>query len=139
MTTNLHSTPRIWIGCLAAYNGGDLHGRWVDADDAEEIEQARAEIIRTSPAWKHGGFPEEHAIMDYDGFGSLSHTLGEWPDLEILAIIGRAIREHGHTFIAYIETYKPDLDKHVTINDAGSGDWTSERDYAEHLIARFGS
>ncbi len=24
--------PQVWIGCLAAYNNGELHGDWVDAD-----------------------------------------------------------------------------------------------------------
>lgn len=24
--------PRIYVACLAAYNNGHLHGRWIDAD-----------------------------------------------------------------------------------------------------------
>ena len=24
-------TPRIYVACLAAYNNGRLHGRWIDA------------------------------------------------------------------------------------------------------------
>ena len=30
------STPRIYVACLAAYNNGRLHGRWIDADQSVE-------------------------------------------------------------------------------------------------------
>jgi hypothetical protein len=29
-------TPRVWVGCLACYNAGDLIGAWVDAIDGPE-------------------------------------------------------------------------------------------------------
>ncbi|WP_414122793.1 antirestriction protein ArdA [Corynebacterium nuruki] len=30
-------TPRVWIGCLACYNEGELVGRWYDATAAEDV------------------------------------------------------------------------------------------------------
>jgi antirestriction protein len=136
MTTQASRTPKVWIGCLSAYNGGDLHGRWVDADDADELERARAEVIRTSPAWRRGEAAEEHAVMDYDGFGSLDSALGEWPDFETVAAIARAIEKHGPVFLAYAEACEPDLNEDVAsgFEDSYRGEWDSERDYAEHEI-----
>jgi hypothetical protein len=40
---------RIYVACLASYNNGVLHGRWVDADqDADDIRSEIAEILRES-------------------------------------------------------------------------------------------
>ena len=30
-------TPQVWIGCLNCYNNGRLVGKWIDANDAEDI------------------------------------------------------------------------------------------------------
>jgi antirestriction protein len=140
MSTQTSTTPRIWIGCLAAYNNGDLHGRWVDADDADKIERVRDEVLQTSPVCTHGGHAEEYAVMDYDGFGSLSTTLGEWPDFEILAAIAQEIEKHGPAFTAYIEACEPTLDKDLAngFEDAYRGEWDNEQDYAEHEITELG-
>jgi antirestriction protein len=134
------TTPSVWIGCLSAYNGGDLHGQWVEAGDVDELERVRAEVIRTSPAWKRGESAEEHAVMDYDRFGGLPSRLGEWPQFETLAAIAQAIEQHGDAFIAYIETCEPTLDTDIAggFQNAYRGEWNSERDYAEHEISEIG-
>lgn len=39
--------PKIYVACLAAYNNGILHGRWIDADqDADEIRAGIAEMLK---------------------------------------------------------------------------------------------
>lgn len=67
---------RAWIGCLASYNSGNLHGEWVDLSEfngAEELEEAASKILRNSPADE----PEEWIVFDWeDGFGLLQ-DLGE--------------------------------------------------------------
>lgn len=40
--------PRIYVACLASYNNGVLHGRWIDLDDREEVEAEIAEMLRES-------------------------------------------------------------------------------------------
>jgi hypothetical protein len=37
-----NETPRIYVACLAAYNNGKLHGRWIDA--AQGIDLIWAEV-----------------------------------------------------------------------------------------------
>jgi len=47
---NATETPRIYVACLAAYNSGRLHGRWIDAaQDAEDIKAQIAEMLKESP------------------------------------------------------------------------------------------
>ena len=56
--------PRIYVACLAAYNNGCLHGRWIEATTPDEIwEQVRA-MLADSPEPD----AEEWAIHDHDGF-----------------------------------------------------------------------
>lgn len=58
---NATDTPRVYIACLAAYNSGKLHGRWIDADqDADDIRREVAEMLKASPEPN----AEEWAIHD---------------------------------------------------------------------------
>jgi hypothetical protein len=38
-------TPKIYVACLAAYNSGYLHGKWLDALDEDEINKDIYEIL----------------------------------------------------------------------------------------------
>ena len=41
---------RIYVACLAAYNNGILHGRWIDAEqDAWEIYDEVQDMLKASP------------------------------------------------------------------------------------------
>ncbi len=63
--------PRIYVACLAAYNNGHLHGRWIDAaQDAEDIQSEISEMLSASPIPN----AEEWAIH---GATSKSHLLSE--------------------------------------------------------------
>ncbi|MEA9660691.1 antirestriction protein ArdA [Xanthomonas campestris] len=44
------STPRIYVACLASYNNGVLHGRWIELDgaDLDEVRGEIAEMLRES-------------------------------------------------------------------------------------------
>ncbi|MBS7457712.1 antirestriction protein ArdA [Coralloluteibacterium stylophorae] len=43
--------PRIYVACLASYNNGRLHGRWIDLDgqDANDVRDEIAAMLRESP------------------------------------------------------------------------------------------
>jgi antirestriction protein len=44
------TTPRIYVACLAAYNNGELHGEWIDADQsADAIRKEINKMLATSP------------------------------------------------------------------------------------------
>ena len=131
MQSTTETTPRVWIGDLAAYNAGHLHGEWVDATDAEELHEAGRRIIASSPA----DFPEELFIADHEGFGDL---IGEYTPLDTVAEIGAALEEHGDGLRYYAENigeryFAEDVDAAVEGYEealCGSG-YDSLRDYAE--------
>ena len=125
MTT---TTPKVWIGCLAAYNAGCLHGEWVDATDADELEEAKDRILASSPE----PMAEEWFIADTDGFG---HGLvGEYSPFEEVAKIGAAIEEHDGAFLAYAEVCD-DVDTAIdTFEEAYRGQWDSEQAYIYQYV-----
>jgi antirestriction protein len=120
------TAPRIYVACLAAYNNGRLHGRWIDADQSvEDIWSEVQAMLVASPE----PLAEEWAIHDYEGFAPL--RLSEWESFERVAAIAAGIAEHGPAFTAWL-SYDPDreLDPDA-FDDAYRGEWDSLRAYAE--------
>jgi antirestriction protein len=84
---------RIYVACLASYNAGELHGKWIDANQPpKEIFAEISAMLKASP--ERGS--EEWAVHDYEGFGGLS--LSEWPSIERVSKIAGLIEEHGDAF-----------------------------------------
>ena len=80
---------RIYMACLAAYNNGYLHGRWIDASiGADAIQDEINEMLRTSPIPES----EEWALHDYEGFEGLD--LSEYEGLESICEKAEFIEEH---------------------------------------------
>jgi antirestriction protein len=138
MTTT--DTPQVWIGCLAAYNEGCLHGKWVDATDADEMEAAKDEIIKTSPAL----LPEEWFIADYDNFpGAIVRELGEYASFQTVANVANALEDHGPAFAAWLSAQDSSLD--LDADDLGKqfaehyrGEWDSEQAFAMETVCELG-
>lgn len=88
--------PRVWIGCLACYNGGRLEGAWLDAEDGPGFvpEGHDQGCLRCGADWLEGSWSvlkcpapdragdhylgirgpdgsahEEQWVMDHEGFG----------------------------------------------------------------------
>jgi antirestriction protein len=138
MTETQTDTPRVWIGDLAAYNAGRLHGKWTDATDLETLEDAVRDVLSTSPE----PFAEEVALMDREGFGDL---IGEYTPLEKVAEIGAAIVEHGEAFIVYGRDILGDVESQdisevvEQFEEAYCGQFDSLKDYAEELADDIGA
>ena len=123
------TAPRIYVACLAAYNNGILHGRWIDADqDADAIHGEIAEMLAESPM----PGAEEWAIHDYEAFGGLS--LSEFEDIERVAELGQWIDEHGRAFAAYAGHVGVDFATAEGFEEAYAGEWESEEAYGEELF-----
>jgi antirestriction protein len=128
------STPRIYVACLAAYNNGRLHGRWIDANQSvEEIWTDVQAMLADSP--EPGA--EEWAIHDYEGFGEL--RLSEWESFERVSAIGAGIDEHGDAFTAWV-SYDCGQDpcEVERFEEMYCGEWDSLRDYAEQFADDIG-
>ena len=121
-------TPRIYVACLASYNAGKLHGRWIDATDADAIR----EEIQAMLAESDEPIAEEWAIHDYENFGGLS--ISEYADIDKVAELGALIEEHGEAFAVFADHEGIDYSTADRFEEMYCGEWDSEKDYAEELF-----
>ncbi len=133
------STPRVYIACLASYNAGILHGKWTDAIDADAVNEAIADVIKTSTRPD----AEEWAIHDYEGFGNLSTTLGENPYIDALCAVGEWLNDYDDKAVveAYLEDFGTGIDTIYEVKDAKAdfedryqGSWNCFTDFATEMF-----
>ncbi len=131
MTNVSHSTPRIYVACLAAYNSGYLHGAWIDADqDADQIRDEITAMLARSPVED----AEEYAIHDYEGFESVS--ISEYAGIDSVARMAAFIAEHGALGAGLLEQFSGDMDQaESTLEDCYHGQFASLADYMEELTS----
>lgn len=117
------------MACLAAYNNGYLHGRWIDATIGEDaIWSEVREMLATSPVED----AEEHALHDYEGFEGL--RLSEWEDVAEIVEKAEFIEEHGKLGALVAEHFGGDLDDAKTaLEDQYAGEYGSVADFAQEL------
>jgi antirestriction protein len=132
--SNMSTTPRIYVACLAAYNNGRLHGEWIDADQtADELHGAVQRMLAASPEQ----CAEEWAIHAYEGFGKL--RLSGWESFERVSAIAAGITEHGDAFSAWLSyDDSQDVTDMRAFEDAYRGEWDSLRAYAESFADDIG-
>jgi len=118
---------RIYVACLAAYNNGILHGRWIDAtQDAADIQSEVREMLAASPI----AGAEEWAIHDYEGFEGAQ--VSEYEGFERVAELAAFIAEHGALGGKLIEHYSCDLnDARRAMEDSYFGEYPSVADFAQ--------
>lgn len=120
-------SPRIYVACLASYNNGRLHGKWIDADQPAD---ALIEEVQAMLAASQEPGAEEWAIHDYEGFGQL--RLGENERLARISAIAGGIAEHGPAFSAWLANDSSrDPSEEKVFTDAYRGEWESLRAYVE--------
>lgn len=124
-------TPRIYVRCLAAYNNGQLHGAWIDADQsADAIHEEIRAMLASSPI----PGAEEWAIHDYEDFDGI--TPSEYEPIDRVAEIAALLVEYGEPFGAWY-SYDPSADV-SDFRDAYRGEYDSEEAYAEEYIGDTG-
>ncbi len=80
---------KIYVACLASYNGGRLHGVWIDAtDELDDIQEQISKMLEQSPIED----AEEYAIHDYEGFNG--YRIGEYEGIESVQEIASFIEEY---------------------------------------------
>lgn len=97
------NAPRIWVGCLAAYNAGKLYGWWIDADqEPEEILEDIEDMLAESPV----DDAEEWLIFDSENFGSIK--IDELQTLEDISQIAKLLSDSNNkaAIAAYIDWRK---------------------------------
>lgn len=121
----------IYVASLTDYNNGRGYGVWIDATlDVEEIKEAVEHMLRNSY------FPnaEEYSINDTSGFGGVD--IHEYESLENVALIAKAVEDHGDAFVQWINHYgRTDVDDTVRqFTEHYVGSYESEQAYAEYIL-----
>lgn len=120
---------RIFVACLAAYNSGCLHGRWINADqDAEDIRSEISEMLKASPVVE----AEEWAIHDYEGFEGVE--ISEYADIENLARLATFVNERGRLGSMLLQHFCGCIDEAEAAFDNYAGCYRALADYAQELI-----
>jgi antirestriction protein len=120
-------TPKIYVACLSSYNGGCLHGAWIDCDqDSDEIMTEIKAMLSKSPMNEIAEC-EEWSIHDYEGFKGL--TISEHEGIDRVAQLAAAIEEHGEAFTAYVECFgDTEIDE---FEERYQGSYESEQAFTE--------
>jgi len=120
---------RIYVADLAAYNAGYLHGVWIDAcDDIDDIWKQIKTMLADSPVENS----EEHAIHDYEGFGS--YALGEYAGIETAHEVACFITEYPDFGGELLNHFGGDLEEARTAAEENyCGCYRSLADFAEEL------
>ena len=120
---------RIYVACLAAYNNGKLHGRWIDANqEADAIRDEVQAMLKESPEAQ----AEEWAIHDYDLGGV---KISESEDFERVSEVAGLLAEHGEAFAAYAGNVGVDSVTAEGFQDSYRGHYDSEQAFAEELVS----
>ena len=126
---NPEPNPRIWVGSLADYNAGRLHGEWLNA--AVEDSDLQAAVARILAASREP-VAEEWAIFDYDDFAG--YRVAEYDQLEVVAAIARGIKEHGSVFGAWAEIHDGNRDMLAQFEESYLGEYADPADWARELL-----
>ena len=109
---------RTFVTCLAAYNNGYLHGRWVEVtSDPDDLRDAIAAVLADSPA----PGAEEHFFTDYDTSLNMAVPFGEYESIETLCEFVEAVErcdDQDAFAAAYGEFYGEGLDSVVDRADS---------------------
>ncbi len=129
----LKDQPRIYVACLAAYNNGRLHGRWIEATTPDDIWREVSAMLRSSPEPD----AEEWAIHDYEGFEG-AH-LSEYASFETVCDLAEFIGEYGELAARIYGHYGNDLEQARAAFEDYAGEYRSAADFAEELHTELGT
>ena len=119
--------PRLDVACLAAYNNGYLHGRWIDVTTPDEIWTEVRAMLAASPIPE----AEEHAIHDYEGFEGCN--ISEYASFETVCDLADFIAEHGELGAKLYRHFGDDLAEARAAFDEYAGEYRSAAEFAEQL------
>ena len=124
---------RIYVACLAAYNNGHLHGRWIEVTDEATIWQAVQDMLAASPVEEDA---EEWAIHDYEGFAGAE--VGEYFSFQNVVELADYIRERGELGAQVLNYYGGNIEDAKARFEEYAGEYDSLADYAEELTEQSG-
>lgn len=135
MKTQENNEIRIYMACLASYNSGILHGRWIDATlGAGHIWQEIKAMLAASPIED----AEEWALHDYEGFEGVQ--LSEYQGVESIVEIAEFIQGNSELGAQVLAHHCGDLEAaKVAIEDHYAGCYRSVAEFAEEMTEQSGT
>jgi antirestriction protein len=121
-------TTSIYIACLASYNNGILHGKWVEVEDYDQVWDAIKEVLKSSPIEN----AEEWAIHDYEGFGKIA--ISEYDSIERICNISKLLQEYGEIASEIYDNYQDTDQVKEALEDKYVGEFETLQDYAQDII-----
>lgn len=128
-TNKTEITPSIYIACLASYNNGILHGKWIELDqDIDDVQKEIQTLLQTSPIENS----EEYAIHDYEGF--FGYSVSEYENIESLVEFVEMIQKYGEAYVVLID-YMGSFESTTedVFNEVYQGQWDSEVNFTEQI------
>jgi antirestriction protein len=121
-----NSNPKIYMACLAAYNQGKIHGKWINANqDADCIYEEIYKPLSESPV--HNA--EEWAIHDFEGFYDCE--IEKYADITFVTGIANFISEHGQVGAKILQYLNFKIEEaKVWMDERYCGLHDSEEDFA---------
>jgi len=124
--------PRIYVACLASYNAGILHGRWIDVTEPDDIRENVAAMLAASP--EPGA--EEWAIHDYEGFEGAD--ISEFAGFDRVCELADFIEEHGRLGGKLLAHFCGALDEARAAFEDYAGEYKSLEDFAFEFTEQTG-
>jgi len=119
--------PRIYVSCLATYNGGSYHGVWIDATkSADDIQKCVDKMLSTSKEPYAG----EWAIHDFENFHEI--RIGEWERFEKVSETANALVKHGPAYSAFVKLFDEDEHGPDKFTDKFIGEYEGRVDFAQY-------
>ena len=120
--------PKIYVACLAAYNNGHLHGKWIDlTQDLDVVWNEINTMLKASPIPE----AEEYAIQDYEGFEG--YSISEYEGIEKAYQLAEFIYEHGRIGGMLLDHFNGDLDEAESAMENHAGEYRSLGEFAEEF------
>jgi antirestriction protein len=126
--------PAIWIGDLAAYNSGILHGEWVKLEPEMTLEDLNSKVQKIladgTRRYQKETLSEKHeewGIFDYEGFGPIK--VREYESLESVLKHAHHIADDTDKYFAFIDAMGEDYSEWYESYE-GCGPYESKSEYA---------
>ena len=125
--------PRIYVACLAAYNSGILHGRWIAATTPDEVRLEVNAMLAESPV----PGAEEWAIHDYEGFEGI--CLSEHATFDTVCELADFVAEHGLLAAKLYSHFGNGLTEARAAFENYAGQYQTAGAFAEEMIRETGT
>lgn len=125
----IYTDPKIYVADLAVYNGGHLHGVWIEVtEDQDDIQEQIQLMLKDSPVED----AEEWAIHDFEGFDSA--VISKYEGIERVVNIAMFLNEYSDIGGALVSHVCGDLDEsHNAAEEQYHGCYRSLADHAQEI------